>query len=66
VDEKIGKRGGAREGAGRKSLGSTSKMRNMRATDEQWDIIKEFARRFKKGEIEKTFIADLQKKKPSK
>jgi hypothetical protein len=60
-----GKSGGAREGAGRKSLGETSKARTLRATDEQWEIIKEFARRLKKGEIEKTFIADLQREKPS-
>jgi len=61
-----GRSGRVRVGAGRSTIAEPMKNRLLKANDEQWEIIKEFAWRLKKGEVEKTFIADLQKKKPSK
>jgi len=44
------KRGGIRPGSGRPKLppGEKRTMRSMKATDEEWERIKEFAREIKK------------------
>ncbi len=53
------KRGGRREGAGRKALGDTSKNRSMKATDEQWEIINLFGKKLKNGEISEETLREL-------
>ncbi len=53
------KRGGKREGAGRKALGETSKNRTMKATDKQWAIINLFGKKLKSGEISEEALRKL-------
>ena len=44
-------RGGKREGAGRPvSAGEVRKLRSMRATNKEWQLIQKFARMLKKGD----------------
>jgi hypothetical protein len=56
--ETKGKKGGAREGAGRPKLEITRKTRAFRAFDDEWEVIQEIARKLKKGEIS---IKELRK-----
>ena len=43
-----GTRGGRREGAGRPPVAEPRKQRQLRATEEEWEIIKEFTKILKK------------------
>jgi len=58
-------RGGKREGAGRPlTAGEARKQRQMRATDDEWRIIQQFAKLIKHGDrvaCEK-FIAEIEAK----
>jgi hypothetical protein len=51
MPEKIERRGGARPGAGRKApIEGPRKQRQMRATEQEWALIKAFERIVKKGD----------------
>ncbi|MDO4178345.1 MAG: hypothetical protein Q4D21_04055 [Phascolarctobacterium sp.] len=39
--------GGAREGAGRPKLGKTSKMRSLRMTDEEYDLVRQWLKEYR-------------------
>lgn len=48
ADETKGKWGGRREGAGRPHVDEPRKQRQLRATEVEWEIIKEFSKILKK------------------
>ena len=53
---KLNKRGGKREGAGRPKEKETRKNRTMRAFDDEWNIINRFATLVKQGNKEKCLV----------
>lgn len=59
---KVNKRGGKREGAGRPKEKEIRKNRTMRAFDEEWDIINRFATLVKQGNKEQclAFVEDME------
>jgi hypothetical protein len=66
MPEKVGRRGGARPGAGRKApIEGPRKQRQIRATDQEWALIKAFERMVKKGDREaaEKFIETFSAKK---
>ncbi|WP_405379549.1 hypothetical protein [Phascolarctobacterium sp.] len=59
MEEKKNNWGGVREGAGRPKLGVTSKMRSLRMTDDEYDMVRRILKEYRAGA--RTFTAEDDK-----